>query len=722
VSEDRIHTAVAAYPIAALCRINYARLYNNIICNNQAGLYLASFGGGLLGCSGLVQGNFIYGNGAANGGGLSGCSGTIQNNLIWNNQGGGLDGCSGVIQNNTIVGNTGGGVTSCSSVLTNCIIWANSGSQISDCPYPAYSCIQDWLGYGVGNTSNDPKFVNAGDPAGVDGIFGTADDGFHLLVGSPCIDTGTSLGAPATDITGIARPQGAGIDMGAYEGSAPNVSAGPNLTVILPAAAVLNGFAISSNALVTTWSEVSGLGNVTFGNPSSTNTTATFSMPGMYVLRLTASDGVVSASSDATANVIQCTYLLSATNANFGAAGGADNVVVSTTNLCTWAATSSVPWIVIVGGGTSTTGSATVAYTVLSNATNTNSRTGTMTIAGQTFTVTQASNAPPQVLSVAAVPPVITLPVTTVNLSASVTDDGELYGTLSTTWSKVSGVGTVTFGSLSATNTTATFSTNGTYVLRLTASDGALSASKDVTVIVNARPQIISSPTTTNSLLQMNGTVVVLAGEPATFTVGAFDADGNPLSCLWVFGDGGTSTNYEPTHVFTNCGPQAVSVTISDGIASTNASLNVAVPCLLNIANLQGTLNFAETNADSCTVKGTFNLPESYNFAGKLVTLDIGGAEVSFTLSSKGTGRNGLSIFNKPTYNKRTGLWTFSATLKNGSWHAQWADYGMANLNIPKPGVLVTNFPAIVVVDTEAFMGTTNLHYTAKQDKSGTAK
>jgi hypothetical protein len=28
VSEDRIHTAVAAYPIAALCRINYARLYN----------------------------------------------------------------------------------------------------------------------------------------------------------------------------------------------------------------------------------------------------------------------------------------------------------------------------------------------------------------------------------------------------------------------------------------------------------------------------------------------------------------------------------------------------------------------------------------------------------------------------------------------------------------------------------------------------------------------
>jgi hypothetical protein len=102
--------------------------------------------------------------------------------------------------------------------------------------------------------------------------------------------------------------------------------------------------------------------------------------------------------------------------------------------------------------------------------------------------------------------------------------------------------------------------------------------------------------------------------------------------------------------------------------------------------------------------------------------LDIGGAEVSFALGSKGTWHNGSSTFSKPTYNKKTGLWTFSATLKKGFWQTPWAEFSMINSNIPKPGVLVTNFPVIMLVDTEAFMGTTNLNYTAKQNKSGTAK
>ena len=46
------------------------------------------------------------------------------------------------------------------------------------------------------------------DPAGGD---------FHLPFGSPCVDAGTSEGAPAADIEGIARPQGAGVDIGAHE-------------------------------------------------------------------------------------------------------------------------------------------------------------------------------------------------------------------------------------------------------------------------------------------------------------------------------------------------------------------------------------------------------------------------------------------------------------------------------------------------------------------------
>jgi len=68
------------------------------------------------------------------------------------------------------------------------------------------------------------------------------------------------------------------------------------------------------------------------------------------------------------------------------------------------------------------------------------------------------------------------------NLDGTVTDDGIPSGTVTTTWSKQSGDGMVTFGDASAVDTTATFSEVGTYVLRLTADDGALAAYDDITI------------------------------------------------------------------------------------------------------------------------------------------------------------------------------------------------------------------------------------------------
>ena len=62
---------------------------------------------------------------------------------------------------------------------------------------------------GTHDKKTDPLFVNpSADPAAAD---------FHLKAGSPAIDSGTSVGAPATDFDGNPRPWGAGIDMGAYE-------------------------------------------------------------------------------------------------------------------------------------------------------------------------------------------------------------------------------------------------------------------------------------------------------------------------------------------------------------------------------------------------------------------------------------------------------------------------------------------------------------------------
>jgi len=104
----------------------------------------------------------------------------------------------------------------------------------------------------------------------------------------------------------------------------------------------------------------------------------------------------------------------------------------------------------------------------------------------QSFTITVIPepqvNQPP-IVSVGA-NQTITLPATA-NLNGTVIDDGLPIGTVTTTWSQVSGPGTVTFGNIGAVSTTASFNLEGTYVLRLTASDSELTAFADITITVN---------------------------------------------------------------------------------------------------------------------------------------------------------------------------------------------------------------------------------------------
>ncbi|HWQ14413.1 MAG TPA: multicopper oxidase domain-containing protein [Roseiflexaceae bacterium] len=86
----------------------------------------------------------------------------------------------------------------------------------------------------------------------------------------------------------------------------PTVSAGPDQTVSLPAAATLDG-TVADDGLVapltTQWTQQSGPGTVTFGNASAVDTTASFSAAGTYVLRLTAFDGALSAFDELTVTV-----------------------------------------------------------------------------------------------------------------------------------------------------------------------------------------------------------------------------------------------------------------------------------------------------------------------------------------------------------------------------------------------------------------------------------
>jgi Zn-dependent metalloprotease len=83
-----------------------------------------------------------------------------------------------------------------------------------------------------------------------------------------------------------------------------------------------------------------------------------------------------------------CTFSINPTSASFASTGGTGSVSVTASAGCNWTAVSNATFITITGGA-SGTGNGTVSYSVAINA-GTTSRTGTMTIAGQTFTVTQA--------------------------------------------------------------------------------------------------------------------------------------------------------------------------------------------------------------------------------------------------------------------------------------------------------------------------------------------
>ena len=87
----------------------------------------------------------------------------------------------------------------------------------------------------------------------------------------------------------------------------PVANAGPDQSVTLPNAATLNG-SVTDDALPTAtktagWSVVSGPGSATFAQPTQASTTATFAAAGTYVLRLTGSDGALSAADDVTVTV-----------------------------------------------------------------------------------------------------------------------------------------------------------------------------------------------------------------------------------------------------------------------------------------------------------------------------------------------------------------------------------------------------------------------------------
>jgi len=84
---------------------------------------------------------------------------------------------------------------------------------------------------------------------------------------------------------------------------------------------------------------------------------------------------------------VTCTYDITPTGQNVGAAGVSGSVAVTTTSGCGWTAVANQSWIHVTSGD-SGSGNGNVGYTVDANTSS--ARTGTITIQGRTFTINQS--------------------------------------------------------------------------------------------------------------------------------------------------------------------------------------------------------------------------------------------------------------------------------------------------------------------------------------------
>ncbi len=112
-----------------------------------------------------------------------------------------------------------------SVILRNTLVARNSAPDGPDAvrAFAQFSLIGDGTGSGLTNTNGNQVGKVAPNSGVINpGLGALADNGgptrtHALLAGSPAIDAASATDSPATDQRGVARPQGAGDDIGSYE-------------------------------------------------------------------------------------------------------------------------------------------------------------------------------------------------------------------------------------------------------------------------------------------------------------------------------------------------------------------------------------------------------------------------------------------------------------------------------------------------------------------------
>ena len=222
--------------------------------------------------------------------------------------------------------------------------------------------------------------------------------------------------------------------------------------------------AVSHAGWITVTSGTAGTGNGTVGFTAAANTTSTSRTGTLTIAGQTFA---------VTQGASSCTYSISPTSRSVDAAAQTTFASVSAGSGCPWTATSNAGWLTITSGA-SGTGAGTVAIGVGAN-TSTSARAGTVTIAGQTLTVSQAA-----ACTYLVTPPAVAAPA------------GGLSGTLSVTTTTTCTWGVT--GTVPSWLTIPTAARTGTGTLDFAVAPNTGTTARSVTLTVAGQTVTISQP------------------------------------------------------------------------------------------------------------------------------------------------------------------------------------------------------------------------------------
>jgi PKD repeat protein len=131
------------------------------------------------------------------------------------------------------------------------------------------------------------------------------------------------------------------------------------------------------------------------------------------------------------------------------------------------------------------------------------------------------------------------------------------------------------------TSITPTFTPDvaGKYTIQLVVNDGRVDSSPDTVIISAIMPN-------RDPVANPGGPYSGFVGVPVQFNgSGSSDPDGDPLTFSWQFGDRGTGSRVNPTHIYSNAGTYTVTLRVEDGrggsnTAQTTAQINNPAPSL----------------------------------------------------------------------------------------------------------------------------------------------